>query len=299
MTAPLCGRRLPANSTIFAATAALTAWAVAARPAAVPQFTSGVNLVEVYATVTDEGGEPVRGLDRTAFEVRENGEPQVISAFTAGDFPLSVAVGVDRSFSMAGPRLAQAQSAARIFLGELRPADEAMVIAIGSTVDTVAPLSTDRESQLAALSRLDAFGTTGLHDAIIRAIEAVQPARGRRALVLLSDGNDRYSQASATDALDRARRADVMIYPIALGRARPPLFAELATLTGGRSFHVRDARTLPDTLRTIARELREQYLLGYTPARPIVAGSNEWRAITVTVNRPNVRVRARDGYVAK
>ncbi len=299
MTAPLCGRRLRPNSTIFAATAALAFSAVAARPSAAPQFTSGVNVVEVYATVTGERGEPVRGLDKSAFEVRENGEPQVISTFTAGDFPLSVAVAVDRSFSMAGSRLEEARSAARVFLGELRPQDEAMVIAIGSTVDTVAPLSTDRNAQFAALARLDAFGTTGLYDAIIRAIEAVQPARGRRALVLLSDGSDRYSQATASDALERARRSDVMIYPIALGRTRPPLFAELATLTGGRSFHVRDAKTLPDTLRSIAHELREQYLLGYSPSRPIVAGSGEWRAITVTVNRPNARVRARDGYVAR
>jgi Ca-activated chloride channel family protein len=90
-----------------------------------------------------------------------------------------------------------------------------------------------------------------------------------------------------------------MMYPIALGRSRPPLFAELATLTGGRSFHLRDARALPDTLRAIARELREQYLLGYSPSRPIVAGADEWRPITVAVNRPYVRVRARDGYVAK
>lgn len=268
-------------------------------PSAAPQFTSGVNVVEVYATVTDERGEPVRGLDRSAFEIKEDGEPQAISAFTAADFPLSVAIAVDRSFSMAGDRLAVAKSAARIFLGELRPQDEAMVIAVGSTLDVVAPLSTDRNAQLAALSRLDAFGTTGLHDAIIRAIEAVQPARGRRALVLLSDGSDRYSQAPASEALERARRADVMIYPIALGRTRPPLFAELATLTGGRSFHLRDTKTLPETLRAIAGELREQYLLGYTPARPIVAGSNQWRSITVTVNRPGVRVRARDGYTAR
>lgn len=299
MTAPLVGRELSGNSTIIAATVALAAWASLAHPAAVPQFTSGVNVVEVYATVTDQRGEPVRRLDRSAFEVRENGEPQVVSTFTAGDFPLSVAVAVDRSFSMAGDRLAAATSAARVFLGELRPQDEAMIIAIGSTADTLAPLSTDRNAQFAALSRLDAFGTTGLHDAIIRAVEAVQPARGRRALVLLSDGNDRYSEASASDALERARRSDVMIYPIALGRRRPPLFAELATLTGARSFHLRDTKALADTLRAIARELREQYLLGYSPSRPILAGSNEWRTITVKVNRPNVRVRARDGYVAK
>jgi Ca-activated chloride channel family protein len=263
------------------------------------QFSSGVNLVEVYASVTNERGEPITGLTQGDFELRENGEVQAVSNFAAGDFPLSIAVALDRSFSMSGPRLALAKSAARAFLEELRPKDESMVVAIGSEVEVVAPLSTDRSRQFDALTRLDPFGTTGLHDAIIRAIDEVQVAKGRRALVLLSDGDDRYSRATVADALDRARRADVMIFPVALGAARPPLFAELATLTGGRSYHTRDPATLTETLRTIARELREQYLLGYTPARPVVAGSNEWRSIAVTVKRPGAQVRARDGYLVK
>ena len=263
------------------------------------QFTSGVNVVEVYASVTDGRGEPVKGLRRDDFELRENGEVQQISTFAAADFPLAVALALDRSFSMAGQRLELAKAGARAFLGELRPRDEAMVIAIGSEIETVAPLSAERARQLEAVARLDAFGTTGLHDAIISAIDAVQPGKGRRALVLLSDGNDRYSRRSASDALERARSADVMIFPIALGATRPPLFAELATLTGGRSYHVSDPNRLPETLRAIARELREQYLLGYTPRAPIVAGANEWRSIAVTVKRPGLQVRARDGYLVK
>lgn len=263
------------------------------------QFTSSVNVVEVYASVADARGEPVTGLGQQTFTVRENGERQTISTFAAGEFPLAVAVAIDRSFSMTGERLAVAKSAARIFLGELRSEDESMILAIGSQVDVLAPLSSDRAPQLGALSRLDAFGTTGLYDAIIRAIDAVQTARGRRALVLLSDGDDRYSTAPATDALERARRSDVLVYAVALGRQRPPVFAELATLTGGRSFHLRDAQKLPDTLRAIARELRHQYLIGYTPSKPIVPGSGEWRSISVSVDRPDVRVRARDGYLVK
>lgn len=264
-----------------------------------PQFSSGVSLVEVYASVTDAKGEPITGLTQQDFEVREDGQPQRVTNFTAADFPLATAVAIDRSFSMAGKRLNLAKSAARTFLGELRPADESMIVAIGSQVEAVAPLGRDRAPQLATLSTLDSFGTTSLHDAIIGSIEAIQPAKGRRALILLSDGDDRYSEASAAAALDRARRSDVMIYPVALGRRRPELFAELATLTGGRSFHTRDARGLVETLRAIARDLRHQYLLGYTPSRPIVPDSNEWRGITVTVKRPGARVRARDGYVAK
>lgn len=281
----------------FAAAALVAGAAVAAEGRR--QFASGVNAVEVYVSVTDSRGEPVKDLRQEDFEVREDGVVQSLSTFTAGNLPLSVALAVDRSFSMTGSRLTLATSAARAFLEELRPADESMILAIGSRVEILEPLSTTRAAQLAALSRLDAFGTTGLHDAVIEAIAAVQPARGRRALVLLSDGADRYSRATAPEALDAARGSDVMIYPVAFGATRPPLFAELATLTGGRSFHARDPRTLPDTLRAIARELREQYLVGYTPARPIAAGANEWRSIAVTVRRSGVQVRARDGYLVK
>lgn len=267
--------------------------------AATRQFTSGVNLVEVYVSVTDERGKSIANLSQGDFELHEDGVLQTISNFAAADFPLSAAIAIDRSFSVAGTRLSLAKTAVQAFLGELRSSDEAMVIAVGSQVEVVAPLSTDRSAQRDAVSRLDAFGTTGLHDAIIDAIDAVQPAKGRRALIILSDGDDRYSEATAADALARARSSDVMVFPVAIGATRPPLFAELATLTGGRSFYTRDGAALAETLRVIAHELRQQYLLGYTPLRPPVAGSNEWRSITVTVKRPNANVRARDGYLVK
>lgn len=263
--------------------------------AASPQFTSQVNLVEVYASVTDAEGRVMTTLARDDFEVLEDGVRQEIAAFAAGEFPLSVALAVDRSFSMDRERLAAAKSAARIFLGALRSEDQAMVVAIGSEIQTVAPLSAARAAQYAAVDALDRWGTTSLHDAIVASIDAIQPARGRRALVLLSDGDDRYSRLSAADALARARAADVLIYPIALGARRPPLFAELAALSGGRSAHVRDARRLPEALRSIAEELRHQYLLGYTPKRPL-EDTGEWRAITVRVQKPGLTVRARDGY---
>jgi Ca-activated chloride channel family protein len=277
---------------------ALSLWVIAVGLAA-PQFSSGVNVVEVYATVTDSKGGPVAGLGKDDFIVRENGDLQQVSAFAAGQFPLSVAVALDRSFSMAGDRLATAKSAARVFLGELRPDDESMLIAVGSRTEVIAALSRDRTPQFTALSAIDAFGTTGLYDSIIAAIDAVQPARGRRALLLLSDGSDRYSTATAASALERARASDVLIYPIALGRARPEVFAELATLTGGRSYHLQEVRRLPETVRAIAAELRNQYLLGYSPTKPIVPGSSEWRSISVTVKRPGVTVRSRDGYLVK
>jgi Ca-activated chloride channel homolog len=265
------------------------------------QFTSGVNLVEVYATVTDQRGAPVRDLTAADVRIREDGAPQRISAFTAGDFPLAVAIGLDRSFSMGAgrtPRLDTAKSAARAFIDALKPADQVMVIAIGSETSVVAPLSTNHEAALAAIDRLDAWGTTPLYDAMAGALDAIQSAKGRRALVVLSDGSDRYSDTSAAVLVDQVRRRDVLVYPVAIGSERPAVFAELATASGGRSFFQTDPRELSATLTSIANDLRSQYLLGYTPARP-VAAEPSWHSIEVVVNRPGVRVRARDGYYSK
>lgn len=284
-------RRFAAAVAALLAAAVLTLTAAPAR-----QFTSRVNLVEVYATVSDKSGAPVTGLAATDFEVFEEGQRQEVTVFTAGEMGLSVAVALDRSFSMAGERLTAMSRASEQFLLALRPADHAMLIGIGSRVEVLAPLASDRTAGLRALATLDAFGSTSLHDAIIRALDEIQPASGRRALVLLSDGIDRYSRASEADVLDRARRGDVLVYPIAVGKQRPPLFAELASATGGRSAHVTDLKRLPDTLKSIASELRAQYLLGYTPSRAAEEGKPAWRGIRVNVRRPGVTVRARPGY---
>jgi VWFA-related protein len=236
------GRR---DCTTFALAAAVFLLA----PAVSAQFSSGVNVVEVYAAVTDQNGAPVSGLHREDFTVLEDGRAQTLSAFAEGDFPLSVALAIDRSFSMGTRQLPTAVSAARTFLGELRPGDQSMIVAIGSEIEVVSPLSTDRPAQQGVLADLKPWGTTGLYDAIIESIDAIQSAKGRRALVLLSDGNDRYSKASASDAIDRARRSDVMVYPIAFGKTRPAMFAELAAVTGGRSFQPPDTAQLNTAMR--------------------------------------------------
>lgn len=264
------------------------------------QFSSSVQLVEVYATVTDARGELVTGLKRSDFDVFEDSRPQEIATFAAGEFPLTVALGVDRSWSMAGEPLRLAKRASQSFIRQLKPGDRSMVFAISSEADVIAPLSTDRLSQSRAIEALDPWSTTALHDGIIAALDRLESETGRQAVVLFSDGTDRYSSRSAADVLDRARRSNALIYPIAFGKKRPPLLAELAVLTGGRSFVLRDARELESTLATVARELRFQYLLGYTPSDPIVRGEKEWRSLRVTLkNRPDLRVRARDGYTTE
>ena len=268
--------------------------------AAYGQFTASVNLVEVYATVTDRQGAPVVGLTAADFQIAEDGAPQPISAFAAGEFPLAIAIGLDRSFSMGGKdnRLGVVKSAARTLIGALRADDQVMVVAIGGETSLAAPLSADRHAALTAIAALDAWGTTPLYDATLGALDAIQPARGRRALVLLSDGTDRYSDTRAAELVSRARQHDVLIYPVAVGASRPAVFAELAAATGGRSFFVREPSALIQTMTAIAKELRFQYLLGYVPSRDR-AGEPAWHAIDVRVGRPDVRVRARDGYTGR
>lgn len=262
------------------------------------QFKAGTTAVEVYVSVTDGQGRPVRGLTEANFELLEDNVPQQISAFAAGQFPLRVAVAIDRSFSMAGEPLRASKRATRAFLASLRPDDESVILGVGSGVKIIAAHDVTRERQAAAVDGLDAWGTTPLHDAVVQSLDATDAARGRRAVVILSDGDDKYSETTAREVIDRARRANVLVYPVALGKVRPPLFAELAGVTGGQSYQVRDLRRLDETLRSIAADLHEQYLLGYSPTRPITLG-NEWRAITVRVKRPGVTVRARTGYFVR
>jgi Ca-activated chloride channel family protein len=287
--------RVAAVSLILALTSA-TSGAVGA---AQPQYAAGVTQVEVYATVTDSQGRPVRDLRREELTVLEDDVPQEVTTFLGGDFPAAVALAVDRSFSMKGTPLTMARTAARVFVASLKPEDRVMLISISGEVEVLAPLSTDRQPLLKALDTLDPWGSTSLHDALIRSLDVLEPETGRRAIVVLSDGEDRYSTARDVEVLARARRSDILMYPIAISRDRPTLFPELASLTGGRSFHLRDAARLQATLQSIAADLGAQYLLGYSPRRPASEDDDGWRSISVRVSRPGVTVRARSGYTPR
>jgi Ca-activated chloride channel family protein len=259
------------------------------------QFTSGVDLVEVYASVTGPDGGAITDLSEGDFEVLEDGAPQRIQAFAQGEFPVSIALAIDRSFSMSGPPLRLAREAARVFLSGLRRDDEALVVAVGSEIEALGELSRDRAQQQAALDALVPWGSTRLHDAILDVVDRVSGGRGRRAVLVLSDGQDRSSRATADDVIDRVRRSDVLVYGITLATQPSPLFAELARVSGGRDFHVTTPQQLRGVFEAVGRELRSQYLIGY--ARP--GGPPGWRRIEVRVSRPGARVRARSGYVAR
>lgn len=281
------------------AAAVLTALVVLAAPAGpsmAGQYTSGVELVEVYATVLDANERPVRNLAREDFEVREEGVAQRIATFSTGVLSLSVALAVDRSFSMRGEPLRLAKSAAHRFLGELKPKDRVMLVAIGGEVETIVPLTRNRAAVHRAIEALDSWGTTPIYDAIIASFDSIENAPGRRALVVLTDGYERFSKATIEAALGRARRSDVLAYPIALAHERSQVLDWLAEVTGGRSFLVERPDRLGPTFAQIARELRHQYLLGYVTPRH---GPPGYRHIEVSVKRKDLSVRARAGYYAR
>ncbi len=267
-----------------------------APPRASQQFAARAELVEVYATVTDDKGRLVTDLTREEFTVLEDGVPQAISTFADGEQPVSIALAVDRSWSMADGRLAAAQLGGQALLLELASQDRAMLVAIGSDVEVPVPLTGERTVVDAALQALDPWGSTALHDAVVTAFDAIEPAPGRRALVLVSDGLERGSRRSAGDVLTRVRASDVLAYALVLQRPVPAVLEDLAAATGGRAYRVRRLRELPSVMRRIASELRHQYLLGYQPARATQAP--EYRRISVRVARAGHQVRARAGYLA-
>src|SRR5438128_84651 len=220
---PICHLVLAGTAAIVPCLAAgLSPWLVLHAQEPVAQFSSRVQLVEVYASVTDASGEPVRGLTRADFEVYEDDQRQDISTFAAGEFPLTVALGIDRSWSMAGEPLRLAKQASQSFLRALRPDDRSMVVAINNNAEVIAPLSSDRPDQARAVERLDPWSTTALNDAVVATLDRLEPEEGRQALVVFSDGTDRYSRTPASEVMARARRIGVLIYPIAFGKQRPP-----------------------------------------------------------------------------
>jgi Ca-activated chloride channel homolog len=262
------------------------------------QFSAGTELVEVYVSVSDSTGRPVTNLPREAFTVREDGVPQPIATFAAGTMPLALGVAVDRSFSMAGRPLAAAKAGAIRLLDSLRTEDRVMVVAVGSRVETLVPLSAERQRAREVVASLTPWGTSPLGDATIAAIARVAEGSGRRALALFSDGRERYNQADRAAVVDRVRRGSVLVYPIAVGGTPTPLLVELAVASGGRSFAARDDREAARAAEALAYDLRHQYLLGYVPPRPLDQGPEAWRSIRVAVARPGATIRARDGYFA-
>lgn len=272
---------------------ALVALACAAAPM-LAQFASTTEIVEVYATVTDKKGRPVTGLTADSFRVFEEGAAQPVRVFAAGEFPLAVALAIDRSFSMGTRGVDTARAGARRLVDQLRARDRLLILAIGDGVETVSALDSPRESARQALDSIAPWGSSPIGDTVALAVEAFGGQRGRKAVVLWSDGAEREAQRATADVVEQVRRADVLVYSVAMARTVSPLLSELAAVSGGRVLQARDRKGAEAAAGLIAAELRHQYLLGYAPP----PGPSGWRRIEVLVTPPGLAVRARQGYVA-
>jgi len=259
-----------------------------------------VDLVQVTATVTDKKGRLVRGLPPSVFRVFEDGVPQEVSHFVGPDEPREIVVAVDMSGSMyqAMPKVREAVAG---FLAALRPDDHVTLFAFNDSIYTLARRETDPAVRERAASRLSSWGGTSLHDVILRGIEALGPRKGRKALVVFSDGDDETSRATMEDVRERAERSDAPAYMIGLGRGAHEaqyraILDDLARMSGGRAFHTEDPGELREVFASITDELDSQYVLAYASTKPERDGA--WRTLRVEAGRDRL-VRARQGYRAE
>jgi Ca-activated chloride channel homolog len=277
-----------------------------------PIFRVGVDIVSLNVTVTDAARRYVGDLNRDDFVVVEEGVPQNVVFFRKTDVPLALALLLDTSASME-QALATAQEAAIGFARQLGPADVAMLIDFDSKVQVLAHFTSDRSELEEAVRRTMAGGSTSLYNAVYVALKELsrikledeQQGLRRRAIILLSDGEDTSSLVSFDELLDLASRSDTMIYTIGLGSADSSgrrtfqdaqfVLRRLAQQTGGRAFFPQAARELTGVYGEIRDELSSQYLLAYESGSQ---KNGQWRRVNVRVNRPNVMVRARQGYYA-
>lgn len=256
-----------------------------------------VNLVEVFATVTDGGG-LVRGLTAQDFEVLESGKPQTISRFElVENLPLTLGFLIDTSTSMASS-LIEAQHAADGFLRKLKARDRAFGVGFSTRPYLAMPPTDDIEAVSQALEGMRASGSTALYDGLVTALYYFRGFRGQRALILLSDGEDTASNTEWEKALEYAQRSGVAIYPIGLNVGVLNLdvrhqLSSLAESTGGKVYFVEKSEELGDVYGEIERELRSRYYLAYESGRP--ADEYGYRPIEVKSKRGG-KVRTASGY---
>jgi Ca-activated chloride channel family protein len=259
-----------------------------------------VNLIELYAAVTDGKGDLVRGLTAADFLVLEGGKAQEVDRCQlVENLPLTVGMVLDTSGSMASS-LSEAQRAAGDFVHNVvRPGDKVFALSFSDHPSLRMPMTDDVEAAVASLATLQAVGATSLHDALVHSLYYFRGTRGQRALVLLSDGDDTSSQLGFDETLEYARRSGVSIYTIGLKVGISDLgvrskLSRLADVTGGRTFYVSSATELGSVYAEISRELRSRYLVAFASELP--PGSGGYRPVELKMKKPGLKVRSARGY---
>ena len=267
-----------------------------------------VEEVTIPFIVTDSRNRLVTDLTQDDFEVIEEKKPQRITAFAREtDVPLRIGLLVDTSNSIRD-RLDFEQRAAADFLRILlRPGvDKALLGSFDSMAELLQDFTDDLDQLIAAIQILRAGGGTALYDAVYYAardrlmVEAPLNSGFRRALVILSDGEDNQSRFSRLQTFEMARRAEVMIYTIStnIGGIRTPgdkVLEQFSEETGGRFFRPFDWDDLDDAFEAINNELRSQYIISFTPDTP---RDGQFHEIQIVTKQKGLRVRARRGYFA-
>ncbi|HLK64909.1 MAG TPA: VWA domain-containing protein [Bryobacteraceae bacterium] len=245
-----------------------------ARPAAT--LRSDINLVLVPVSVCDPMNRPVTGLEKEHFKVFDDKVEQNITHFAMDDEPVAVGLVFDISGSM-GPKLRRSRQAAAEFFRTANPEDEFFLVEFNDQPKLVVPLSRETEEIQNQLTFAQSKGRTALLDAIMLSLHEIKNSqKKRKALLIISDGGDNSSRYSETEVRNLVRESDTLIYAIGIyepfgARTRTPeessgpgLLSDLAEQTGGRSFPA-DTSELPDIAAKIGVELRNRYVLGYTP----------------------------------
>jgi Ca-activated chloride channel family protein len=262
------------------------------------------SIVVMNATITGLDGKPVRGLQQNQFKIFEDGKEQEIAFFQAEETPFAAVILLDSSGSME-QRMTLARSAAINFLAGLRPNDVAAIYNFDSKVSLIQDFSNSHD-MAESFFNLKASGMTVLNDAVYRAAsELAKRPEKRKAIIMLSDGEDTKSERTADKALKAALAANALLYTIDMaapevsGKQRMlnrAVLRNFAEKTGGTFVPTPGGLAVREAFKQIVDELSVQYTLGYQPAN--LKKDGKWRALELRVARSNLVIRTRKGYNA-
>ena len=267
-----------------------------------------VDLVVLQATVRDHEGHTVGNLSQQDFEVFEDGRPQPIHLFRYEDTPVTVGLVIDHSRSMS-EKLADVTSAARAFVHSSNANDQMFVVNFNENVSLGLPIGmrfSDNAEQLGgAIWGAPAMGMTALYDAIIEALERLQQGTSdKKVLIVISDGGDNASKARLEGVLKMAEQSSAMIYTIGISDpddpdGNPKVLRRLAQETGGEVFFPTQLSETVEICERIARDIRDQYTIGYSSPNAKRDGVYHKVRLTTRVKaNGKLSVRTRAGYSA-
>jgi VWFA-related protein len=268
----------------------------AAVPAPKANIRVDTNVVLIPVTVTDPLNRFVTGLDQESFKVFEDKVEQKIVSFGSEDAPLSIGIVFDTSGSM-GPKLEKSRQAVSEFFKTANPEDEAFLVEFSDRPELATQFTHNLEEIQNRLTFTQSKGRTALLDGVYLALHAMKKAHNpRKALVVISDGGDNSSRYTEGEVKNLVKEADVQIYAIGIyepiasrGRTAeelsgPGLLTDISEPTGGRHFIVENLSELPDVAAKIGIELRNQYVLGYSPNNQTRDG--KYRKVNVKLVQP-------------